>query len=94
MWKQKMLVMATMVLHNYVREHANGNVDFERVECDEDYEPTILERYNKYIVPWDSSTTLSNAPTMDNFRDISNNYFSRLELVCNSVKHIETHLSI
>jgi hypothetical protein len=69
MWKQKMIVVATMVLHNYVREHASGDADFERVERDEDYEPTISERYNKYVVPSDSSTPFSNAPTMDNFRD-------------------------
>jgi hypothetical protein len=30
MRKQKMIVVATMILHNYVREHANGDVDFER----------------------------------------------------------------
>jgi hypothetical protein len=64
-----MIVVMTMVLHNYVREHASGDVDFELVEHDEDYEPTILERYNKYVVSSDSSTPLSNASTMDNFRD-------------------------
>jgi hypothetical protein len=69
MWKQKMIVVMTMVLHNYVREHASGDVDFELVEHDEDYEPTILERYNKYVVSSDSSTPLSNTSTMDNFRD-------------------------
>jgi hypothetical protein len=69
MWKQNMIVVATMVLHNYVREHASCDVDFERVECDEDYEPTIPKRYNKYVVPSDSSTPLSNAPTMDNLCD-------------------------
>jgi hypothetical protein len=69
MWKQKMIVVATMILYNYVHEHASGNVNFECVERDEDYEPTILERYNKYVVPLDTSTPLSNAPTMDNFRD-------------------------
>jgi hypothetical protein len=69
MWKQKMIVVATMVLHNYVCEHVSGDADFELVEHDEDYEPTISERYNKYVVPPDSSTSFSNAPTMDNFRD-------------------------
>jgi hypothetical protein len=27
MWKQKMIVVVTMVLHNYVCEHASGGVD-------------------------------------------------------------------
>jgi len=69
MWKQKMIVVATMVLHNYIREHGGDDMDFDRVERDEDYEPTIPERYNKYVVPSDGSTSLPNAPTMDVFRD-------------------------
>jgi hypothetical protein len=56
-----MIVVVTLVLYNYVREHASDDVDFERVERDEDYELTIPERYNKYIVTSDSSTPLSNA---------------------------------
>jgi hypothetical protein len=64
-----MIVVATMILHNYVCEHASGDVDFECVEHDEDYEPTMLERCNKYVVSSDSSTPLSNVPTMDNFCD-------------------------
>jgi hypothetical protein len=63
-----MIVVATMVLHNYIREHTSGDIDFER---DEDYEPTIPERYNKYVVSSDSSTPLSNASTIDNFCDES-----------------------
>jgi hypothetical protein len=69
MWKQKMIVVATIGLHNYVCEHASGDVNFKHVERDEDYEPTIRERYNKYVVPSDSFTLLSNVPTMNNFRD-------------------------
>jgi hypothetical protein len=45
--KQKMIVVSTMILHNYIRKHISGDVDFEQVERDEDYEPTILKRYNK-----------------------------------------------
>jgi hypothetical protein len=26
MWKQKMIIVATMVLHNYIREHESGNI--------------------------------------------------------------------
>jgi hypothetical protein len=49
-----------MILHNYIRENTSGDIDFERVEGDEDYEPTISKMYNKYIVLSDSSTPLSN----------------------------------
>jgi hypothetical protein len=50
----------------YVHERTSGDVDFEH---DEDYEPTILEIYNKYVVLSDGFIPLSNAPTMDNFSD-------------------------
>jgi hypothetical protein len=63
--------MMTMVLHNYIREHTSGDIDFERLECDEDYEITIPERYTKYVVSSDSFTPLSKVTTMDNFHDES-----------------------
>jgi hypothetical protein len=44
MWKQKKIVVVTMVLHNYICEHKSGDMDFDRVERDENYEPTILKR--------------------------------------------------
>jgi hypothetical protein len=66
-----MIVVATMILHNYIHEHKSGDIDFECVECDEDDEPTIPERYNKYVVPSNRSTPLPNAPTMTNFCDES-----------------------
>jgi hypothetical protein len=69
MWKQKMIIVATMILHNYIREHKSGDLDFDRVERDDDYEPTIPERYNKYTVTSDGSTSVLNALTMDTFRD-------------------------
>jgi hypothetical protein len=43
--------------------------DFDHVDRDEDYKPTIPEMYNKYIVTLYKSTPLSNAPTMKKFRD-------------------------
>jgi hypothetical protein len=64
-----MIVVVTMVLHNYIHEHTSGDINFECVEHDEDYKPTIPERYNKYAVPSDSFTSLSNASTMDNFHN-------------------------
>jgi hypothetical protein len=63
MCKQTKIVVATMVLHNYIREHKSGDMDFDHVECDEDYEPTIPERYNKYVVASDGSTSLPNCNT-------------------------------
>jgi hypothetical protein len=70
MWKQKMIILVTMVLHNYIREHTSGDIDFEHVEHDEDYEHMKPERYNKYVgSPSDRSTPLPNMLTMDNFHD-------------------------
>jgi hypothetical protein len=43
-------------------------MDFDRVERDEDYEPTIRERYNKYVVT-PGSTSLPKARAMDVFCD-------------------------
>lgn len=69
MWKQKMVVVATMVLHNFIREHNTEDLDFARVDRDPNYVPTIPERYNKYAVPSDGSTVEANMPIMDVFRD-------------------------
>jgi len=72
MYKQKMIVVATMVLHNFIREHGGEDIDFARFDRDPNYIPTIPERYNKYVVPHlasDRSTTSPNAATMDVFRD-------------------------
>jgi hypothetical protein len=59
-----------MVIYNFIREHNSGDLDFEHMERDENYEPIIPpERYNKYVVPSDGSSPVPNAPTMDVFRD-------------------------
>jgi hypothetical protein len=50
MWKQKMIVVLTMILNNYICEHISGDIDFEHVERDEYYKLTIPEGYNKYVV--------------------------------------------
>ena len=39
-----------MVLHNFIREHASDDEDFTNFDRDPNFVPTILERYNKYIV--------------------------------------------
>jgi hypothetical protein len=58
-----------MVIHNFNREHNSGDLDFECVERDENYEPTVPERYNKYVVPSDGSSSVPNTPTMNVFHD-------------------------
>lgn len=72
MYKQKMIVVAAMVLHNYIREHGGEDPDFARFDRDPNFIPTIPERYNKYAVPRtasDESTPERSAVTMDLFRD-------------------------
>ena len=53
MFKQKMIVVATMVLHNFIREHNSEDLDFSRFDRDPDYVPTIPNRYNKFVVASD-----------------------------------------
>jgi hypothetical protein len=69
MWKQKMVVVACMVLHNFIHEHDSEDADFARFDRDPDFLPTIPERYNKYAVTLDGSTSEANVATMDKFRD-------------------------
>lgn len=53
MYKQKMIVVATMVLHSYICEHGGEDIDFDWFDRNPNYIPTIPERYNKYAVsPW------------------------------------------
>ena len=69
MFKQKMIVVATMVLHNFIREHGGEDMDFARFDRDPDFVPTIPERYQKYVATSNGSTNEPNAPTIDVFRD-------------------------
>jgi hypothetical protein len=69
MFKQKMIVVSTMVLHNFIREHDGEDLDWARVDRDPNYVPTIPERYRKYVVASNGSTTEPSAPTMDVFCD-------------------------
>jgi hypothetical protein len=63
MWKQKMIVVATMVLHNYIREHRSGDIDFYHVDHNVDYESMIPIRYNKYVGPSDNDLLWWPPPT-------------------------------
>ena len=72
MLTQKKVVAACMVVHNFIREHASGDVDFARFDRDPNFVPTIPERYNKYVVSRHASDTSTNEAsfvTMDTFRD-------------------------
>jgi hypothetical protein len=68
MLTQKKIVAATMVLHNFIREHASEDEDFANFDRNPNSVPTILERYNKYTVSHGSTSELSFV-TMDAFRD-------------------------
>jgi len=72
MLTQKKVVAATIVIHNFIREHASGNVDFAKFDRDPNSVPTIPAKYNKYAVSRhasDTSTTEASFVTMDTFRN-------------------------
>jgi hypothetical protein len=54
--KQKMIVAATISLHNFIRENDVLDEDFERCDQDPDYVPTIPTRYRRHV-PQDASDT-------------------------------------
>lgn len=69
---QKMIVVATMTLHNYVRYHGKGDIHFLRVDIDPNYVPTIPSRYQRYAIPSnasDASTSEASDKDMDMFRN-------------------------
>lgn len=47
MYKQKITVVATMVLRNFIPEHGGENEDFARFDHDPTFTSTIPKRYNK-----------------------------------------------
>jgi hypothetical protein len=72
MWKQKMIVVACMVLHDFIHEHNRENAVFVRFDCDLNFMSTIPTRYKRYAVPGnasDLSTAEVSATCMDTFRD-------------------------
>lgn len=72
MSKQKMIVAATMGIHNFIREHASPDMHFHRFDRDPNYVPTIPSRYAKYVISQDTtdaSTSQTSATSMDSFRD-------------------------
>lgn len=72
MWKQKMIVVACMVLHNFIREHNSDDADFARFDRDPNFMSTIPNRYKRFAVPAnasDTSTMEVGEHCMDTFRD-------------------------
>jgi hypothetical protein len=63
-----MIVVGTMLVHNFICEHKSDDLDFDHVECVEDYELTIPKWY-KYVVTSDGLTSLPNVRTTDAFRN-------------------------
>jgi hypothetical protein len=71
-WKQKMIVVACMVLHNFIREHNSDDADFARFDRDPNFMPTIPNRYKRFAIPAnasDTSTMEVGEHCMDTFRD-------------------------
>jgi hypothetical protein len=70
---QKMIIAATMTLHNYVRHHDKGDLHFCRVNRDPNYVPTIPSRFKRFVIPpnaSDASTSEASDKNMDRERDI------------------------
>lgn len=54
-WKQNMVVVSCMVLHNFIRKHDNEDSNFAHFDHDSNFVQTILERYNRYKVILDDT---------------------------------------
>ena len=69
--KQKMIVGATMCLHNFIRENNAQEKYFSKCDHNPDYVPTIPKWYKKYTPKnaGDTSTWESNDRNMDKFCD-------------------------
>ena len=72
MWKQKMVVAATMTLHNFIRDRNAPDRHFHRFERNPDYVPTIPSRFRRYVISQDTSDTSTEGQSdvsMDAFHD-------------------------
>jgi hypothetical protein len=72
MEKQKMIVAATMCLHNFIRANSVEDKHFSKCDRDPDYVSTIPERYTRSRQiqnAGDTSTLESSDVCMDRFRD-------------------------
>jgi hypothetical protein len=70
--KQRMIVVATMCLHNFIHENHAQDREFRKCNKNPDYMPTIPSRYRKHYISHDAGDT-SHTETddlgMDRFRD-------------------------
>jgi hypothetical protein len=72
MSKQKMIVPATMCLHNFIRENHALDRHFCRCDRDPDYMSTIPHKYARHAPPQnasDDSTSSTNDISIDRIRD-------------------------
>jgi hypothetical protein len=72
MSNQKMIVTATMCLHNFIRENPALDRHFRRCDRDPDYMSTIPYRYARHAPPQNAShdfTSSTNDISMDRIRD-------------------------
>src|SRR6266498_1636037 len=67
MSKQKMIVAATMYIHNFICENHALDRYFRRCDRDPDYVPTIPQRYVRHAPSWNASD--ANDMSMDIFHD-------------------------
>jgi hypothetical protein len=70
--KQKMIVTATMCLHNFIRENHAPDRHFRRCDQDLDYMPTIPHRYARHAPSQntsDNSNSMANDISMDRICD-------------------------
>jgi hypothetical protein len=66
MSKQKMIVAATMCLHNFIRENHALDRHFRRCDRDPDYMAIIPHRYARHAP---SQNTSDDSSSMDRIRD-------------------------
>jgi hypothetical protein len=57
-----MIVVACMVLHNFIREHNSDDADFARFDRDPNFMPTIPNRYKWFVVLANASDTSTPKP--------------------------------
>jgi hypothetical protein len=70
--EQKMIVVVTMCLHNFILENLALDKDFHRCNRDPDYVPTIPRRFRRQVPPQNvsnTSTSHANDRTMHRFLD-------------------------
>jgi hypothetical protein len=70
--KQKMIVVVTMCLHNFIRENNANDKEFRKCDMNPDYVPTIPSRYRRHHITHnagDTSTSEADDQTTDKFLD-------------------------